>query len=93
MKRKIIGSLLLLTALLVTAPAGAATTCLCVGNPYGQTCGSGGIGGGFLRVITPVESKLIQYFMLTMALRAQLDSTGKAYDSTTGWFCWNGTLQ
>lgn len=93
MKRRIIGSLLLLTVLLVTAPAGATTTCLCVGGSYGKTCGSGGVGGGFLRVVNPVESKLIQYFLLTTALRAQLDGAGKAYDSTTGWFCWNGTLQ
>ncbi len=91
MKKIFIGSLLLLAVLLASVPANA-TTCLCVGYSNGKTCGKGGMGGDFLMVINSVESNLIQYYLLTVALRAQLAGTGKAYDSQTGWYCWNGSL-
>ncbi len=90
MKKTIIGSLLL-AALLAGVPVGA-TTCLCVGSGNSKYCGSGGIGGSFLKVDT-VQSNYIQYYLLTSALQAQLNASGKAYDSKSGWFCWNGTLK
>ena len=93
MRRKIIGSLFLITALLVTTSAGAATTCLCVGTSNAKACGFGAIGGNFLMVSTSVSSSRQQYYLSTVTLRAQLNGTGKAYDATTGWLCWNGSLQ
>ncbi|MDA8126894.1 MAG: hypothetical protein M0009_17120 [Deltaproteobacteria bacterium] len=90
LKKTIIGALLL-AALLAAAPAGA-TTCLCVGFGNGKYCGNGGMGGSFLKVNT-VSALQIQYYLVTTDVRAQLTASGKAYDSKTGWFCWDGTLQ
>lgn len=90
MRKSIIGSLLF-AALLAGVPAGA-TTCLCVGSGNSKFRGNGGVGGSFLRVDSPIPSQL-RYYLLTTALQAQLSAVGKAYDSTSGWFCWNGTLK
>lgn len=90
MKKAIIGSFLF-AVLLAGVPAGA-TTCLCVGSGNTKYCGNGGMGGSFLKVDT-VQANYIQYYLLTLAFRAQLSASGKAYDSKSGWFCWNGTLQ
>lgn len=91
MKKTIIGSLLL-AALLAGVPANATTTCLCVGSGNTKFCGNGGMGGSFLRVDT-VQSNYIQYYLLTSAPQTELNAKGKAYDSKSGWFCWNGTLK
>jgi len=90
MKKIFIGSLLLLAVLLASVPANA-TTCLCVGSGEGKICGFGGAGGNFLRVFS-VSGNTLHLCLSTVALRAQLDAAGKAYDSQTGWFCWNGSL-
>lgn len=89
MKKTVVGSLVL-AALLAGVPAGA-TTCLCVGRGDSKYCGNGAMGGSFLKVDT-VPANYIQYYLLTSALQAQLSASGKAYDSKSGWFCWNGTL-
>ncbi len=86
-----IAMIAVLTSVTAVLPAGA-TTCLCVGSSNGKTCGNGGVGGSFLRVDSPAARNL-QYYLLTAALQAQLNAVGKAYDPTSGWFCWNGTLQ
>lgn len=90
MKKAIIGSLLF-AILLAGAPAGA-TTCLCVGSGNTRYCGNGSMGGSFLNVHT-VSTSDIKYFLLTLALQAQLNASGKAYDSQSGWFCWNEPLK
>lgn len=93
MKTTIIGTLLL-GLVLSSIPVYAATTCLCVGRPGSSSreCGNGGAGGEFLRVI-PTSPSNIKIFLLSTARQAEFNSAGKAYDATTGWFCWNGTLR
>ncbi|HRR41461.1 MAG TPA: hypothetical protein P5244_09545 [Syntrophales bacterium] len=90
LKRTILAAVIIAT-LLTGLPAGA-TTCLCVGAKNSKYCGSGGVGGAFLQVYTP-DSNSVKFCLLTVELQATLNSAGKAYDSTTGWFCWNGNLQ
>ncbi|MDK9717766.1 MAG: hypothetical protein OEL57_07640 [Trichlorobacter sp.] len=88
-----ITALLIALSTLCLSPLHAeAATCLCVG--YGNTkyCGNGSAGGDFLKVAT-TSSTSIRYFLSTTALQLELTSAGKAYDSKTGWFCWNGTLK
>ncbi|SJZ98883.1 hypothetical protein SAMN02745119_02240 [Trichlorobacter thiogenes] len=92
MKKTIIG-VLLLGIMLSGVPAEATTTCLCVGSGNTKFCGNGGVGSDFLGVHTRILSQNIKYFLLTSALQAQLSASGKVYDSKSGWFCWNGTLQ
>lgn len=93
MKTTIIGTLLL-GLVLSSIPVNAATTCLCVGRggSTSKNCGNGGAGASFLGVISTSPSD-IKFFLLSASLRAEFNSTGKAYDTTTGWFCWNGTLR
>ncbi len=91
MKKTIIGTLLL-GLILSGVPTNAATTCLCVGRENSKTCGNGAIGGSFLSVASPAAAHL-RYYLLTAALQAQLNASGKAYDPNSGWFCWNGTLR
>jgi len=91
MKRTIIGTLLL-GLMLSGAPAEATTTCLCVGRVSSKSCGNGAIGGSFLSVDSPAAAHL-RYYLLTAALQAQLNASGKAYDPNSGWFCWNGQLR
>lgn len=80
-----------LIAVSAVLPA-AATTCLCVGYGSSKSCGNGAIGGSFLKVDT-VSQNHLNYYLLTIALRSELASAGKAYDGKSGWFCWNGTLK
>lgn len=86
MKKTIIGSLLL-AALLTGAPAGAATTCICVGIANTKMCGAGGIGGNFLKVHKDVSSSILSRFLVTPAYYAVFNSAGQAFDTNTGWFC------
>jgi hypothetical protein len=85
MKKTIIGTLLL-TGLLAGAPAGA-TTCICVGVANTKICGSGGIGGNFLRVYKDVSDSILNRFLMISVYRTELNSAGQAYDTNTGWFC------
>ncbi|MCE1226300.1 MAG: hypothetical protein LWW87_07425 [Geobacteraceae bacterium] len=91
MKKTIIGTLLL-GLMLSGAPAGAATTCLCIGMGNSKSCGNGAIGGSFLKVATPNTTSLI-YYLKTAAFVAELNAAGKAFNPNTGWFCWNGQLR
>lgn len=84
MKKTIIGSLLL-AVLLSVAPAGAATTCICVGVANTKMCG--GIGGNFLKVHRNVSASLFGRFLMTPAAKAEFDAAGQAFDGNTGWFC------
>lgn len=92
MKKALAGLLVLLSVVSAGGIPANAATCLCVGYASTQTCGNGGVGGHFLKVST-VSSNLLQHYLTTVALQAQLSASGKAYDNKTGWFCWNGTLQ
>lgn len=91
MKKALTGTLLF-AALLSSAPAEAATTCLCIGVGSSKSCGGGGAGGYFLKVATPTTTSVISY-LNTAAFVAELNSAGKAYNPNTGWFCWNGQLR
>jgi hypothetical protein len=84
MKKTIVGSLLL-AVLLAGAPAGAATTCICIGVANTKMCG--GIGGSFLRVHRDVSASLFGRFLMTPAAKAEFDAAGQAFDVSTGWFC------
>lgn len=86
MKKAIIGSLLL-TVLLTVAPAGAATTCICIGIANTKMCGAGGIGGSFLKVHRNVSASLFGSYLMTPAAKAEFDAAGQAFDTSTGWFC------
>jgi hypothetical protein len=88
MKKTIIGSLLL-AVLLTVAPAGAATTCICVGmsSLIGNGCGNGGAGGRTWQIHTDIDNLLCIGFLKTAAVQAEFKNTGKAFDTNTGWFC------
>lgn len=85
MKTAIIG-LLLLPVLLAGAPA-SATTCICIGVANTKLCGAGGAGGSFLKVHKNVSASIFDFCLMTPASRAEFNSTGQAYDTSTGWFC------
>lgn len=87
MKKTIIGTLLL-AVLLTVAPAGAATTCICVGmsSLIGNGCGNGA-GGRTWQIHTDIDNLLFIGFLKTAAVQAEFKSTGKAFDTSTGWFC------
>lgn len=88
MKNTIIGSLLL-AGLLTVAPAGAATTCICVGisSLIGNGCGNGA-GGKTWQIHTGIaDNVLFIGFLKKAAVQAEYTSTGKAFDTSTGWFC------
>jgi hypothetical protein len=87
MKKTIIGSLLLMV-LLTVAPAGAATTCICVGmsSLIGNGCGNGA-GGRTWQIHTDIDNVLFIGFLKTAAVQAEFKNTGKAFDTKTGWFC------
>jgi hypothetical protein len=87
MKKAIIMFLLFCAVFMSALPA-YATTCICIGaNNQTGNCAYGGAGGAFLDV-KPVRDGYLKYFLITDALQQELDSTGRAYDSKTGWGCW-----
>jgi len=80
---------MLLAALLSATSALASNSCLCVGVSATYMCG--GIGGSFGRKHTPSDTLVNSYIQSDKA-RSYFSSQGKAYDPTTGWLCWKGTL-
>ena len=92
MLKKTIITVIIISTLMISLPAGAATTCLCVGFGNSKTCGNGGAGGSFLTVRSASTSNLV-YYLLTAQKLAELNSAGKAFNGDTGWFCWTGNLQ
>jgi hypothetical protein len=86
MKKAIIGSLLL--AVLLSGTPASATTCICVGmsSLIGNGCGNGA-GGRTWQIHTDIDNLLFIGFLKTAAVQAEFKSTGKAFDTKTGWFC------
>ena len=90
MKKLIIACLLLAAIFLVSAPAFAGNSCICIGIGSSGICGNG-LAGTFPTKITPDDSNVNDYIKSALA-RNNLTSYGKAYDWNTGWFCWKGSL-
>ena len=89
MKRLIMASLLLSAIVLESAPVFAENTCICAGIGSSGLCG--GIGGSFPTKRTSSDAMVLMCLKSDKA-RSDWASYNKAYDGTTGWFCWKGTL-